>query len=101
MPDLALILLFPWFAILGALYWLFPRQPRNSARYVFDGVVLILAMLAAFLGMRWAYANADLAVGAMWRQILASLVAYGLFLLVLGVALPLRTRWLRGSPSSP
>jgi hypothetical protein len=95
MPNLALILLFPWFAILGALYWFYPRQPRDRRRRIFDTIALGFALLAAFIGMRWAFANADLAVGAMWRQILASLVAYGLFLLVLGVALPLRTRLLR------
>ena len=83
MQDLALILFLPWFAILGVLYWLFPRQPRNRARRWFDAIALILAAFAAFLGTRWAYANADLSVGAMWRQILASLVAYGLFVLVL------------------
>ena len=32
---------------------------------MFDAIALILAMLAAFVGMRWAYAHADLAVGAM------------------------------------
>ena len=97
MPNLAILLLLPWFVILGALYWLFPRHPRNSARRAFDVVALMLAMIAAFLGMRWAYANADLAVGTMWRQILASLVAYGLFLLVLAIALPVRGKLLRGS----
>ena len=97
MPNLALILLLPWFAILGALYWLYPRQPRDGKRRIFDGTALIFALLAAFAGMRWAYINADLAVGAMWRQILASLIAYGLFLLVLAVALPVRAKMLRGS----
>jgi len=95
MQDLALILFLPWFAILGVLYWLFPRQPRNRARRSFDAIALILATLAAFLGTRWAYANADLSVGAMWRQILASLVAYGLFVLVLVIAMPVRARFLR------
>ena len=95
MPNLAILLLLPWFAILGALYWFYPRQPRDRRRSLFDAMALVLALLAAFIGMRWAYANADLAVGAMWRQILASLVAYGLFLLVLGVAFPLRARLLR------
>jgi hypothetical protein len=95
MPNLAILLLLPWFAILGALFWFFPRTPRDRPRRIFDVIALTLALSAAFVGMRWAYANADLAVGAMWRQILASLVAYGLFLLVLAIALPLRTRLLR------
>ena len=97
MPNLAIILLFPWFAILGVLYWLFPRQPRDRRRRMFDAIALMLALLEAFIGMRWAYANADLAVGAMWRQILASLVAYGSFVLVLVIALQVRTRMLRRS----
>ena len=28
--NLALILFLPWFAILGVLYWMFPRQPRHA-----------------------------------------------------------------------
>lgn len=94
MPNLAIILLFPWFAILGALYWFYPRKPRDRRRRIFDAIALLVALLAAFVGMRWAYANADLAVGTMWRQILASLVAYGVFLLMLLIALSLRTRLL-------
>ena len=30
MPYLAVILFLPWFLLLGSLYWLFPRQPRNA-----------------------------------------------------------------------
>ena len=95
MPNLAILLLLPWFTILGALYWFYPRQPRGRRRRVFDTIALLVALLAAYIGMRWAYATADLAVGAMWRQILASLVAYGLFLLVVAVAWPVRSRVLR------
>ena len=102
MSNLAILLLFPWFAILGALYWVYPPPARMfSGRRIFDAIALLVALLATFVGMRWAYANADLAVGTMWRQILASLVAYGLFLLVLGVALPVRAKLLRGSTGSP
>ena len=36
MPDLALILFAPWFLILSVLYWMYPRQPRNARRRLFD-----------------------------------------------------------------
>ena len=41
--NLALILFLPWFLILGALYWIYPRQPRHAARVLFD----IAAMAAS------------------------------------------------------
>ena len=44
--------------------------------------------------MQWAYGYADPRWGGMWKQILATSVAYGAFLLVLGVAFGLRKRWL-------
>jgi hypothetical protein len=33
--------------------------------------------------------------GALWKQIVATLLAYGVFLGVLAIALPLRAAWLR------
>jgi hypothetical protein len=45
--------------------------------------------------MYWSMANADPGFGHMWQQVLATSVSYGLFLLVIGVALVLRWRWLR------
>ena len=96
MPYLALILFAPWFAILGALFWLFPRAPRTSARRVFDTMTLLLAGIGSFVGMRWAWLNANTDVGTMWKQIFATLVAYGVFLAVMTLALVLRPRVLRG-----
>lgn len=92
MPYLALILFLPWFMLLGSLYWLLPRQPRGTRRKLFDALVLLLALLLSFLGMQWGYAlgAADLVTGTIWRQVLATLVAYGAFLIVLVVAVPLR-----------
>ena len=101
MPYLALILFLPWFAILGVLFWLFPRMPRTSARRAFDVATLLLAGIGSFTGMRWGYLNASVEVGALWKQILATLVAYGVFLCVLTVALIVRPRLLRGSTGSP
>jgi hypothetical protein len=97
MQDLAFILFLPWYAILGVLFWAYPRQPRGRVRFWFDTIALLMAALAGFAGGRWAYAHADLSVGSMWQQIFASLVSYGLFVLVLLVAMPLRSRILRGS----
>lgn len=91
--GLSFILFLPWFVILGALYWLFPRQPRNLARRLFDVAVLALSVVLSIIGMRWGYLEADPNSGAIWRQVLATLVAYGIFLAVLCLAVPLR-HWL-------
>lgn len=90
--NLALILFLPWFAILAAIYWIYPRQPRHSKRIAFDVASLLLALVAAGIGTQWSYHNADLGFGPIWRQILASTLSYGAFLLVLGVAVYLRQR---------
>jgi len=95
MPYLALILFAPWFLILGALYWIYPRQPRNSARTMFDAAALLLAGGGSFYGMNWAYETANRQVGMEWKQIFATLVAYGIFLGVMTLALVLRPRLLR------
>lgn len=93
--NLALVLFLPWFAILGALYWFYPRQPRGGARRAFDIGALALAFLAFLLSNHWALGYADRAYGRMWPQVLATSVAYGVFLLVLGVAFFVRRAWLR------
>ena len=96
MPYLALILFLPWFLLLGALFWLFPRQPRNPRRKAFDIATLIIAFVLSFIGMQWGYALglADVGTGAIWKQVLATLVAYGAFLMVLTVAVLLRSVFL-------
>ncbi len=43
--NLALILFLPWFAILGALYWCYPRTPRHAARKLFDIAALALSIV--------------------------------------------------------
>jgi len=92
--NLALILFLPWLLILGVLYWLYPRQPRHGRRRLYDGVALVASLAAFVLTMQWAYGYADPRWGGMWKQILATSVAYGAFLLVLAVAFVLRARWL-------
>ena len=94
--NLALILFLPWFAILGALYWMFPRQPRHSARKLFDAIALLLAVTAFLLSLYWSHASADPIYGRMWQQVLATAVGYGVFLAVLTLAFFVRRHWLRG-----
>jgi len=87
--DLALILFLPWFAILGALYWFYPRNlERSAVRRRFDLAALALAFVAAFIAGRWGYAVAATGVeaGPIWRQVLASLLAYKAFLAIIAAA---------------
>lgn len=95
--NLALILFLPWLLILGVLYWLYPRQPRHGRRRLYDTLSLAAALAAFVLTMQWAHGYADPRYGGMWKQILATSVAYGVFLLVLVVAFALRARWLTRS----
>jgi hypothetical protein len=92
--NLALILFLPWFSILAVLFWLYPRAPRGPTRTLFDAASLAAATLAAFAGMHWGMANADPQFGPMWRQVLATSVAYGLFLLLMTLAVLVRRHWL-------
>ena len=97
MPYLALILFLPWFLLMGALFRLFPRQPRDAARRRFDLAALAVAFVLSFGGMQWGYALglADVGSGAIWKQVLATLVAYGAFLAAMFVAVLLRGWWLQ------
>ena len=94
--NLALILFLPWYLILGALYWIYPRQPRTRRRRVFDAFALAVATVASALSMYWSMFNADPKWGPMWQQILATSVSYGVFLAVMTVALIVRYRWITG-----
>ena len=100
MPYLALILFLPWFLLLGSLYWLFPRQPRNARRKAFDLTMLAIAFVLSFIGMQWGYALglADVGTGAIWKQVLATLVAYGAFLAAIFIAVVLRTWFMARRP---
>lgn len=101
MPALALILFAPWFLILAVLYWLYPRQPRTTARQRFDGAALLLAFAACLASLHWSFAFADRGYGHLWPQILATSVGYGVFLAVLTTAFFLRRkRLLKGTPAA-
>ena len=93
-PALALILFAPWFLILAALYWLYPRQPRNAARLRFDAIALLLAFAGCLGSLYWSFDVADRSYGHLWPQILATSVGYGGFRGVLSAAVFLRRRWL-------
>ncbi|MDH5823047.1 hypothetical protein QFW77_08600 [Luteimonas sp. RD2P54] len=93
--NLALVLFLPWFLILGVLFWHYPRQPRGTARRLFDGAALLLAVAAFLASVYWAHDSADPAYGRMWRQVLATAVGYGVYLAVMTVAFLVRARWLR------
>lgn len=93
MPNLALILFAPWFAILGWVYWTFPRsQVVTGKRRQFDIGVLLVALAVSAVAMRWAYFLPFQGVGVMWPQVIATLAAYHAFLLVLVVGWLFRSR---------
>ena len=95
--HLALILFLPWFAILGSLFWFYPRQPRTRARRVFDVTSLVVAVVAFVIAMRIGYVIAEPTgtAGNIWRQVVATAGGYATFLGVMTVAWCLRRRWLR------
>lgn len=96
MPNLALILFAPWFAILGWVYWQHPKSHlRSRARRRFDLIVLALALVLSAVAMRWSYFLPFKGVGVMWPQVIATLAAYHAFLLVLVLGWFLRARLFR------
>lgn len=90
--NLSLLLLLPWYLVLGVVFWRTRRRPATRRQRAFDAASLMLALVSAALGGYWSLASADPAAGAIWKQVLASLVGYGLFLLVLALAFGLRAR---------
>jgi hypothetical protein len=99
--NLAMILFLPWFAILAALFWIYPRRgPRPAARNLFDAAALLLATAAGVLATWWSIRHADPQAGAIWKQVLASTLSYGAFLAVMTAAVFLRGRWIL-APRSP
>jgi hypothetical protein len=95
--HLALILFLPWFAILGGLFWFYPRAPRTPARRAFDIASLAVAVIAFVVAIRWGHAIAEPtgSAGNIWRQVVATATGYGVFLAVMTLAFFLRRGWLR------
>lgn len=98
--DLAFILFLPAFCIVGALYCLFPKQPRGVLRWVADLAVLALAAAASIVAMRWGFRSATGIGGALWKQVLATLLAFGFFFAVVGAAAFVRSRLFRRTRQS-
>ena len=93
MSFLALILFAPWFALLGWVYWAFPRTHAVSpARRRFDVAVLALALAATIAAMLGAYRMPWANTGSLWPQVVATLAAYHAFLFVLVVGWGVRGR---------
>lgn len=95
--HLALILFLPWFAILGGLFWFYPREPRTQARRTFDIASLVVAVIAFVVAIRWGHAIAEPTgtAGNIWRQVVATATGYAVFLAVITAAFLVRRRWLR------
>ena len=93
--TLAFFLFLPVFAILGVLYCAYPRTPRGAARWLTDLAALVAAAAISLAVMRWGFSLATGVAGPIWKQIVATLLAYAAFLASMGVALALRTAWLR------
>lgn len=93
--GLSFILFLPTFAIVGALYCAYPRTPRGAPRRIADLAVLVFAAALSIHAMRWGFHASAGAGGMLWKQVVATLLAYGVFLAVLCLALPLRALWFR------
>ena len=93
MSFLALILFAPWFAILGGVYWAFPRSHAlTPARRRFDVAILVIAVAASVAAMLFAYRLPWENAGPLWPQVVATLAAYHVFLLVLAFGWYVRGR---------
>ena len=99
--GLAFILFLPVFSIIGVLYCAFPRRPRGVWRLPVDLLVLVVAATLSVFAMREGYHAAAGIAGALWKQIVATLLAYGTFLAIVCIALALRSwLWRRTRPRS-
>lgn len=98
--NLAFILFLPWYAILAVLYWVFPRQPRTLARWGFDVASLTVAAVATVASTQWSFRNADTSIDAIWPQVLATAVSYGVFLGAMTAAFFLRRHFIVASPAA-
>ena len=92
---LTVILFLPWFAVLGTLFWVLPRTPRDAARRRFDLIALAACVAAFMLSVDWAMGHASRDHGPLWPQVLAVSVGYGVFLAAMTLAFLVRGRWLR------
>jgi len=98
--GLALVLFLPTFAIIAGLFLAFPRRPRPRWRLAFDLCVVLAAAVCSAAAMLWGFRVATGVGGAIWRQLLATLLAYGAFALVIVAGLVARSAlWRRAADS--
>lgn len=81
---IALLLIGPWLAVLGWLYWLYVRRrAANGIPAGFDVGVLLVAAIATIASTSIGYQAALGHGGPIWKQIAAPLAAYAGFNLVI------------------
>lgn len=88
--NLAFILFLPWYGILATLYWVYPRKPRTLRRWTFDVLSLTAVALVTVASTQWSVLNAGTEFGAIWPQILATALSYGVFLAAMTLAFLIR-----------
>ena len=95
MRFLAILLLAPWLAVLGWLYWLYVRRVHGAhTRARVDALLLVIAVFAAIACAEITYVLETGIAGAIWKQVAAALACYAGFSTVLSIGL-LRHAWLR------
>ena len=95
MRFLAVLLLAPWLAVLGWLYWLYVRRVHGAhTQATVDVLLLIAAFAAAIVCADVTYVLETGIAGAIWKQVAAALACYAGFSTVLLIGL-LRHVWLR------
>lgn len=99
MRYLAVALLAPLWIILCWGYWNYPKAlPHTFARRLFDTIAVLLAFAAAVLCALFAFDGVELPVanafgqpnGAIWQQVRPALFGYGVFSVLLIMAMALR-----------
>jgi len=95
MRFLAVLLLAPWLAVLGWLYWLYVRRVHGAhTRARNDVLLLVIAAIAAIVCADMTYVLETGIAGAIWKQVAAALACYAGFSTVLLIGL-LRHAWMR------
>lgn len=94
--GLAFILFLPTFCIIGWLYCVLPRGSRGTKARKINLAVLLLAAAFSIAAMRWGFHAAMGVGGALWKHLLATLLAYAAFLSVLGCGWMVRAWTRRG-----
>jgi hypothetical protein len=96
----ALLLIGPWLAVLGWLYWLYVRRrAANGVSAHFDVGVVVIAALATIACTSFGYQAALGHGGPIWKQVAAALGAYAGFNIV--VLFGLLRHWLARGRMAP